>query len=61
MKARDTDLWRGGPRSPQEQAFLVGRGVAKLRYHLAVQLLLILVYLVVVERVVEIVWGFRAH
>jgi len=25
------------------------------------QLLLILVYLVVAERVVEIVWGFRAH
>jgi len=36
-------------------------GLAKLRYHLALQLLLILVYLVVAERVVEIVWGFRAH
>jgi len=28
---------------------------------LALQLLLILVYLVVAERVVEIVWGLRAH
>ncbi|WP_339530958.1 MULTISPECIES: hypothetical protein [unclassified Pseudomonas] len=37
------------------------RRLAKLRYHLALQLLLILVYLVVAERVVEIVWGFRAH
>ncbi|WPN96109.1 hypothetical protein [Pseudomonas sp. MUP55] len=37
------------------------RRLAKLRYHLALQLLLILIYLVVAERVVEIVWGFRAH
>lgn len=37
------------------------RRLAKLRYHLALQVLLILVYLVVAERVVEIVWGFRAH
>lgn len=37
------------------------RRLAKLRYHLALQLLLILVYLVVAERVVEIVWGLRAH
>lgn len=37
------------------------RRLAKLRYHLVLQLLLILVYVVVAERVVEIVWGFRAH
>jgi hypothetical protein len=37
------------------------RRLAKLRYHLALQVLLILVYLVIAERVVEIVWGFRAH
>ena len=37
------------------------RRLAKLRYLLALQLLLILVYLVIAERVVEIVWGFRAH
>lgn len=37
------------------------RRLAKLRYHLALQLLLILVYLVIAERVVEIMWGFRAH
>ena len=37
------------------------RRLAKLRYHLALQLLLILIYLVIAERVVEIVWGFRAH
>lgn len=37
------------------------RRLAKLRHHLALQLLLILVYLVVAERMVEIVWGFRAH
>ena len=37
------------------------RRLAKLRYHLALQVVLILVYLIVAERVVEIVWGFRAH
>ncbi|AZE66747.1 hypothetical protein SAMN05216475_2628 [Pseudomonas synxantha] len=37
------------------------RRLANLRYHLALQLLLILMYVVVAERVVEIVWGFRAH
>ncbi|NVZ87919.1 hypothetical protein HX813_06760 [Pseudomonas yamanorum] len=37
------------------------RRLAKLRYHLVLQLLLILVYVLVAERVVEIVWGFRSH
>lgn len=37
------------------------RRLAKLRYHLALQLLLILIYVVVAERVVEIVWVLRAH
>lgn len=37
------------------------RRLAKLRYHLALQLLLILVYVVIAERVVEIVWVLRAH
>ncbi|KRP71495.1 hypothetical protein YA0871_05025 [Pseudomonas paralactis] len=37
------------------------RRLAKLPYHLALQVLLILVYVVIAERVVEIVWGFRAH
>lgn len=35
--------------------------LAKLRYHLVLQLLLILVYVLVAARVVEIVWGFRSH
>ena len=37
------------------------RRLAKLRYHLALQLLLILIYVVVAERVVEIVWVLRVH
>ncbi|MBD8099730.1 hypothetical protein IFR08_22770 [Pseudomonas fluorescens] len=37
------------------------RRMAKLRYHLVLQLLLILIYVVVAERMVEIVWGFRAQ
>lgn len=37
------------------------RRLAKLRYHLVLQLLMILVYLVIAERMVEIVWGFRAQ
>ncbi len=37
------------------------RRLAKLRYHLALQLLLILIYVVIAERVVEIVWVLRAH
>jgi hypothetical protein len=37
------------------------RRLARLRYHLVLQLLLILVYLLIAERVVEIVWGFRSH
>jgi len=35
--------------------------LAKLRYHLVLQLLLFLVYVLVAARVVEIVWGFRSH
>lgn len=35
--------------------------LARLRYHLVLQLLLILVYVLVAARVVEIVWGFRSH
>ncbi len=37
------------------------RRLAKLRYHLALQIFLVVIYLVIAERVVEIVWGFRAH
>ena len=37
------------------------RRLAKLRYHLVLQLLLILAYVVIAERVVEIVWVLRAH
>ena len=37
------------------------RRLAKLRYHLVLQLLLILIYVLVAARVVEIVWGFRSH
>ena len=37
------------------------RRLAKFRYHLALQLLLILAYVVIAERVVEIVWVLRAH
>lgn len=36
------------------------RRLAKLRYHVLLQVLLILVYLVIAERVTEIVWGYRA-
>jgi hypothetical protein len=36
------------------------RRLAKLRYHLLLQLSLILVYAVIAERVVEIVWSFRS-
>lgn len=37
------------------------RRLAKLRYHLALQLLLILIYVVIAERMVEIVWVLRAQ
>ena len=36
------------------------RRLGKLRYHLVFQVLIILIYLIVSERVVEIVWSFRA-
>lgn len=36
------------------------RRLGKLRYHLIFQVLIILIYLIVSERVVEIVWSFRA-
>lgn len=34
--------------------------LAKLRHHLALQLILFLLYLILAVRVVEIVWSFRA-
>ncbi len=37
------------------------RRLAKLEYHLAAQLGLIVIYLVVAERIVEMVWGFRSR
>jgi hypothetical protein len=36
------------------------RRLAKLRHHLLLQILLCAAYLVVAERLVEIVWGFRS-
>lgn len=36
------------------------RRLAKLRYHLFLQLSLIVIYVLIAERVVEIVWGFRS-
>lgn len=36
------------------------RRLGKLRHHLVIQVLIVLVYLVISERVVEIVWSFRA-
>jgi hypothetical protein len=36
------------------------RRLGKLRYHLVLQILIIVIYLVISERVVEIVWSFRA-
>jgi hypothetical protein len=37
------------------------RRLGKLRYHLFFQTLIVLVYLLISERVVEIVWNFRAE
>ncbi len=36
------------------------RRLGKLRYHLVLQILIVVIYLVISERVVEIVWSFRA-
>ena len=36
------------------------RRLGKLRYHLVLQIVIIVIYLVISERVVEIVWSFRA-
>ena len=37
------------------------RRLAKLQYHLFLQLSLIVIYVFIAERVVEFVWGFRSH
>lgn len=36
------------------------RRLSKLRYHLALQILIVLVYVIICERVVEMVWNFRS-
>jgi hypothetical protein len=36
------------------------RRLARLRYHVLFQIILCLLYLVIAERIVEIVWNFRA-
>ncbi|GGP18921.1 hypothetical protein [Silvimonas iriomotensis] len=36
------------------------RRLAKLRHHLLLQILLCAAYLIIAERLVEIVWGFRS-
>lgn len=36
------------------------RRLSKLKYHIALQILIVAIYVLVAERVVEIVWNFRA-
>jgi len=36
------------------------RRMAKMRHHLLIQLLVFVLYILVAERIVEIVWGFRS-
>lgn len=37
------------------------RRLSRLKYHVLVQLLVCIAYLVIAERVVEVVWAFRAN
>lgn len=36
------------------------RRLARLRYHLVLQILIVVIYVVIAERVVEMLWNFRA-
>ena len=36
------------------------RRLSKLRYHLALQILIVLLYVIICERVVDMVWNFRS-